>query len=161
MDGGALLVLAINPGHDGAVAVVRDRELVLSLEAEKDSCPRHSRVTPFPLLDAAEPLEEVPDMVAIRGWLKNPPSVTPSIACGYWEPLDKKHEERRFFGRPVTMFSSSHVRSHIMSAVGMAPRDDASTRAVLVWEGLAGSFYMLDERFEVTGEIPVLTHPGN
>jgi hydroxymethyl cephem carbamoyltransferase len=53
------------------------------------------------------------------------------------------------------------VRSHIMMGVGMAPRDDAGKRAVLVWEGYAGSFFIVDERFEVTEEIPVLTHVGN
>ena len=31
-----MLIYACNPGHDGAVAVINDRQLVVSLESEKD-----------------------------------------------------------------------------------------------------------------------------
>src|SRR5690606_4862938 len=65
-----------------------------------------------------------------------------------------------WFGRPVRYFSSSHERSHIFGAIGMAPRGEHPLQAVLVWEGITGSFYLVDDRFRVVRTIPVLAQPG-
>jgi hydroxymethyl cephem carbamoyltransferase len=48
-----------------------------------------------------------------------------------------------------------------MGAAGMAPPDDAPLRAVLVWEGGEGGFFLLDEHWEVVREVPVLQKPGS
>ena len=68
-----MLVLALNPGHDGAVAAVRDRELLFSFESEKDSFPRHSVVTPASVIQALQYLDEIPDVIALGGWYKRYP----------------------------------------------------------------------------------------
>src|SRR5690349_8077045 len=52
--GGAMLILGVNPGHDGGVVVVGDRQLLYSLESEKDSFGRHAKVTPMCMLNAIE-----------------------------------------------------------------------------------------------------------
>lgn len=56
-------ILSYNPGHDGAVAHVRDGRLVSSVEAEKDSNWRYTPIGSRDLLDAFSRLEEVPDAV--------------------------------------------------------------------------------------------------
>jgi hydroxymethyl cephem carbamoyltransferase len=48
------------PGHDGAIAVIKDRRPLFSIESEKDSWRRHMLLTPHTLLDAASPLDDVP-----------------------------------------------------------------------------------------------------
>ena len=61
-------VLSINPGHDGAIAYIRDHSLVFSLEAEKDSRRRHQPAPATILLDALQRIDDIPDMVAVSGW---------------------------------------------------------------------------------------------
>ena len=70
-------------------------------------------------------------------------------------------EALRVFGKEATFFTSSHERSHIMMAIGMAPRHEPGPRAVLVWEGAIGNFYLVDERCRVERTIPVLSNPGS
>jgi hydroxymethyl cephem carbamoyltransferase len=155
-----LLVLAVNPGHDGAIAVVRDRVLEWCLESEKDSFLRHASLTPMSTLSAIERLDAVPDVVAIGGWRKEWVLGSRVIEAGY-SGIDAPSERlARLCGGPVRMFSSSHIRSHLMMAAGMAPRDDAPLRAVLVWEGIEGTFYLLDEEWKVVRTVPVLHSPG-
>jgi hydroxymethyl cephem carbamoyltransferase len=160
-----MLVIGTNPGHDGALVVVKDRQLLFCLESEKDSFPRHQKVTPMSTLAGMERAGETPDVIAFggqmkeRGWFANKgPNRT--LGAGYLGSRAVSRREATFWGKRVTFFSSSHVRSHIMMAAGMAPPDDAELRAVLVWEGGDGSFYLLDRRWEVVREIPVLTFPG-
>lgn len=158
-----MLVMGIHPGHDGAVVAINDRELLFCLEAEKDSFPRHAKLTPMNMLDAVERLGQVPDVVAVGGSYKEwfPSTVpVPPIASGYWGSQVVTQREGTFCGKRVTMFSSSHIRGHIMMGAGMAPRDDAPIRAMLCWEGDDGSFYLLNERWEIIREIPVLRFPG-
>jgi hydroxymethyl cephem carbamoyltransferase len=155
-----MLVLGLKPGHDGAVAAIKDRRLLFSLESEKDSGRRYSQLTLQTFLEGAD-LDACPDLIAVGGWFSDMPSGPGPFNAGYVGALAIDEREGRFYGQSVRFFTSSHVRSHIMGSVGMAPRDEATTRAVLVWEGLVGSFYLLDERFAVTAEIPVLIHVGN
>jgi hydroxymethyl cephem carbamoyltransferase len=158
-----MLVVGYNTGHDGAAAVVKDREVLWSLEAEKDSFLRHAKLSPMTVFGALERLGETPDVIAVGGQLKETSwfgGGDPTIAAGYWGAQVTNHHEGSFCGRPVTIASSSHVRSHIMMAAGMAPPNDARLHAVLVWEGGDGSFYLLDEGWNVVREIPVLTIPG-
>jgi hydroxymethyl cephem carbamoyltransferase len=148
-----VLVLAIKPGHDGAVAVLDDEKLVFSIEGEKDTFPRYSPMTPTKIIQIAEQLPRSPDVIALGGWRNE--------GTGYEGVDEVVQRPGRWFGEATTTFSSSHERSHIAMAAGMAPRDSAPTRAVLSYEGVIGSFYLLDERWRVTRTIPVLRYVGH
>jgi hydroxymethyl cephem carbamoyltransferase len=154
-----MLVAAVNPSHDGAIAVLQDGRLIVSLESEKDSFPRHASVSPLSIFDAIQYLGEAPDVVALGGWLRPRTAAVPHLGAGY-RGRDVRARTVRALGKDVTLFSSTHEQSHIMAAVGMAPRDDASERAVLVWEGMLGDFYLLDQDHAVTRQVPVLQQPG-
>jgi hydroxymethyl cephem carbamoyltransferase len=148
-----MLVLALKPGHDGAIAAIEDSELLFSLEGEKDTFARYSLLTPTNVLDIAERLPRSPDVVALSGWLR--------AGAGYEGADVVMQRPGKWFGKATTMFSSSHERSHIMMAVGMAPRDSFPTRVVLCYEGILGNFYLLDDQWRVTRTIPVMSHVGN
>ncbi|MBF9129655.1 3-hydroxymethylcephem carbamoyltransferase [Plantactinospora sp. S1510] len=153
-----MLIFALKPAHDGGIAVLRDNELLFSLEAEKDSFQRYSSLTPTTLLEAARRCDGLPDVIALGGWNKPDPGVG-DIGSGY---LGDKllSESGTFFGKPVQFFSSSHERSHIMNALGMAPESDHPLQTVLVWEGAAGSYFLVDRRGRVVKTVPVMSQPG-
>ncbi len=155
-----MLVVGIKPGHDGSMAVIEDGRLALALESEKDSFARHWHLTPTTLLQVAERIGEIPDIIALGGWRVAGGSGHKSVGSGYHGPNDLVQRGTRLFGKEVTYFSSSHVRSHIMSAIGMAPGEAHPQQAVLVWEGVTGGFYLVDDGFRVVHEIPVLAEPG-
>jgi hydroxymethyl cephem carbamoyltransferase len=154
-----VLVVALSPDHDGAVAVVGDGKLLVSLESEKDSFPRHSPLTPTSLAAALPYLDAAPDVFAVGGWQKHQAVANRDAGAGY-RGSAAVSQTIRSFGKDVTVFSSTHEQAHIMCAVGMAPPDEATARAALVWEGLLGGFYLLDENLAVTRRIPVLEQPG-
>lgn len=154
-----MLIFALKPSHDGSIAVIRDRKLVYSVEAEKDSFRRFSSVNVQTILDMAEHVDQLPDVVALGGW--NRGVMRGSIGAGYHGIDALTQRSTRFFGKEVTFFSSSHERSHLMMALGMAPRGEHPLQTVLVWEGATGAFYLVNERFEVVKHIPVLTEPGS
>jgi hydroxymethyl cephem carbamoyltransferase len=158
-----MLVIAVNAYHDGAVAVVQDRSVLFSVESEKDSFVRHEPLTPMTTFGVLERLDQAPDVLAICGHIKSDWELrggNPVIEAGYYGGRAVSRRSGIFCGKPVTIFSGSHVRSHIMGAAGMAPPDDAPLRAVLIWEGGEGAFFLLDEHWEVVREIPVLQKPG-
>ena len=64
------------------------------------------------------------------------------------------------FGKDVRFFSSTHERSHIAMALGMAPREDSPQKAVLVWEGYLGHIYLIGGNYEVMKRMTVLEQPG-
>lgn len=160
-----MLIVAINPGHDGAMAVLDDRKLLFSVESEKDSYPRHHSLHPDHVLGLLEQVPGPPDVIAYGGWGKPGRHVLghTNIGTGY-APVgspDVALRPANFLGRPVQLFGSSHERSHIAMAVGMAPRMDSPQHAVLVWEGTLGDFHLLDEDWSVQQKIPVMSEPGN
>jgi hydroxymethyl cephem carbamoyltransferase len=151
-----VIVLAVKPGHDGAVAAIEEDRLLFSVEAEKDSVRRHREIDVSTLLEAAEELGEAPDVIAVGGWMwaHNRPGVD-------YNGLDNVVEEqRRMFGKDVRFFSSSHERSHVAMALGMAPRNDSPQKAVLVWEGYLGHLYLIEGNYNVVKRIPVMEQPG-
>jgi hydroxymethyl cephem carbamoyltransferase len=158
-----MLVLAFNPGHDGAVAAVEDRELLFSLEAEKDSDFRYERLRPMSLLTAAQRIERAPDVIAMGGWFRSVSHYLPvqiPMGAGYHGSHPGIHQKLHLAGKEIKFFSSSHIRSHIAMGLGMAPKLDSPLHAVLVWEGDEGTFYLVNESWQIVREIPVLTLPG-
>lgn len=153
-----MLTMAIKPGHDGAIAVIEDGRLLWCLESEKDSFPRYGQLTPTTLLAVAERLGRIPDIVALGGWAK--PRNGGPIGAGYSGENVVQSGRIRFFGKEVEYFSSSHERSHIMMALGMAPPEEHDLTTVLVWEGVTGSFYVVDRAWRVVRTVPVLGSPG-
>ncbi len=161
-----MLVLAFKPGHDGSVAALRDGRLVLSIEAEKDSFVRYSTISPVTLLDLAERLDGLPDVVALGGWGQRVEAgqqamrVRGVFGAGYFGTDVVDSRGSTFFGKRVQYFSSSHERSHILGAIGLAPLEEHELQAVLLWEGITGSFYLVDAAHRVVRTIPVLSQPG-
>ncbi len=158
-----MLILSFKEGHDGAVAAIEDGNLLFSLEAEKDSYPRYERLTADLLLRAGNRLGRHPDVLAVGGWVKGWHSVEPPTHTGYFGvgPGSVSDEVGTFFGRQTRVFSSTHERSHIMTAYGLGPITEGQPCYCLVWEGNIGSFYRLDETGQVTHLKHVLTDPGN
>ncbi len=155
-----MLVVALKPGHDGGVAAIEDRRLLYSLESEKDSRLRYSPLHPATVLDLAERLGDLPDVVALGGWSDLNPTRIAHTGAGYVGTDDPVVTTSRFFGKEVRLFTSTHERSHIYMALGMAPRDAAPVRTVLVWEGDVGAFYLVDSRHRIVRTMPVMTAPG-
>ena len=154
-----MLIMAMKPGHDGSIAVVEDGRLLWCLESEKDTYPRYAQLTPTTLLAVVERLDRVPDLVALGGWAK--PRTGSPIGAGYLGVDAVQQGHMRFFGKDVAYFSSSHERSHLMTALGMAQTEPHDLTTVLVWEGVIGSFDLVDERWQVVRTVPVLAHPGD
>jgi predicted NodU family carbamoyl transferase len=158
-----MLILGLKEGHDGGIVAIEDGKLLFALEAEKDNYPRYERVTAELITRAAGMLDRVPDVVALSGWVKGLHSVEPPTRAGYFGVGDNaiQDEAGRFFGKDVRIFSSTHERSHIMTAYGMAPGTAGKAYYSLVWEGSIGSFYRIDESGRVTHLEHVMKDPGN
>ncbi|MGW5235374.1 carbamoyltransferase C-terminal domain-containing protein, partial [Streptomyces nodosus] len=156
-------ILSFKPGHDGTVALIEDGHLVFSHESEKDSFPRYTDITPSALLHAAEQLDGPPDVVCLSGWIKGFHSVDPPVGAGYFghDESGILTGESRFFGSPVRTFSSTHERSHLLSAYGMSGLEPRQPCYALVWEGNIGSFYAFAPDLQVRRLSTVLEDPGN
>jgi hydroxymethyl cephem carbamoyltransferase len=155
-----VLILGYKPGHDGAIAAVKDRVLLHSLEGEKDSGRRHGALTLTTILAMEEQLGAVPDVIAFSSWMRDAQLGKRRLGVGYQGLDNIEQRKMNFFGKEVTLFTSSHERSHLLMSVGMAPRDEFSERAVLTWEGRIGRLYTVDARCNVTREIDVMKFPG-
>lgn len=159
-----MLILSLKPGHDGSAAAIEDGRLLFSVESEKDSFARYTTLQPNTFFDIAERLGKLPDVVALSGWQARqdgkPQRVRSLFGAGYFGSGAVLSEEATFFGKKVQWFSSSHERSHILGAIGMAPKTPGR-QVVLVWEGVTGSFYLIGKDFQIEKEIPVLSQPGS
>jgi hydroxymethyl cephem carbamoyltransferase len=155
-----VLVIAMKPGHDGALAAVEDHSLLYSIESEKDSWPRRFSVTSETFLRACTHTHRIPDVISVGGWFKPRIGLGARVVGAGYQGQERLRSTATFFGNDVQIFSSSHERSHIMMALGMAPPSDAPERVVLVWEGTIGRFYVVDERWQVQRQIEVLMQPG-
>jgi predicted NodU family carbamoyl transferase len=157
-------ILSYNPGHDGAVAQLRDGHLIFSVEAEKDSNYRYTPIGSRDMLDAFARLEQVPDIVCTGGWWprEGRPTGWPSHV-GY-RGVAKDGitvDRRRLIGKSVPFFSSSHERSHLLCGFGMSPFPQGSSCYALVWEGAIGAFYEIDPDLNITLIADVMNEPGN
>jgi predicted NodU family carbamoyl transferase len=159
-------ILSYNPGHDGALAFLEDARLVMSIEAEKDSNYRYSPVSSPDVFNAIGELGEIPDVLCMGGWW---PRDHHEHLCGSDAHVGYRGvsaEEviighRRFLGKNVVYFSSSHERSHILCAYGMSPLPKGTPCYALVWEGAIGAFYDVDSSLNITRVADVLDQPGN
>lgn len=158
-----MLTLSFKPGHDGTLAAIEDGRLLFSLEAEKDSFPRFERITPELITLAASHLEQIPDVVAISGWVKGFHSVERPSEAGYYGYHSSGIRTRlqNFMGKQVKVFSSTHERSHILGAYGMSPFAQGQPVYCLVWEGNLGDFYEIDESTNIHHVGKVMADPGN
>jgi predicted NodU family carbamoyl transferase len=155
------LILALNPGHDGAVVVLKNRSLLLSYEAEQDSHPRHMPTTAYLLLNVIGELDDVPAVVATSGWSQDETYYQSTSAPYYGIDDDVvKVRPSMLFGHRTLLFESTHERSHIFCSYGMSPFDQGEPCYVLVWEGEIGSFYEVDERMRICQHGPVVSFPG-
>ena len=161
-----MLIIAMKPGHDGTITAIEDGRLLCSLEAEKDSFARYSVLSPDVIVEFASQLGSLPDVVAVGGWQsklegrREAFKVRSIFGAGYFGENAMRSNETSFFGKRVRYFTSSHERSHIMGAIGLAPRGAHELQAVLVWEGITGTFYLVDASYQVVRAIPVLSQPG-
>lgn len=159
-------ILSYNPGHDGAIAFLRDGHLVSSIEAEKDSNYRYSALSIADVLDAIGQLDELPDVICTGGWWPR----------DHHEYLHGSHSNSgyrglsrtaiivnrgRFLRGKADYFSSSHERSHILCAYGMSDLPKGTPCYALVWEGEMGAFYEVDSQLNITLIGDVLNQPGN
>jgi hydroxymethyl cephem carbamoyltransferase len=153
-------VLAVNPGHDGAIAMLDGGKLLFSVEAEKDSVERHSPLTAWVVHDALSHAPCMPDVVAVGGWYKLLPGRLADAGGGYRGLAPGDVRPSRLFGRQVREFHSSHERSHIVGALALSPFCTEAEVAVLVWEGVIGSLYRWSPASGCLDTVEVLDQPG-
>jgi predicted NodU family carbamoyl transferase len=158
-----LRILAMKPGHDGHLALIEDRVLRWQVEAEKDSFPRYETITPDLFLRAAALLDDIPDVVAVGGWVKGIHSVEPPVNGGYygWEGSHAELSTIKFMGRNTTLFQSTHERSHIFCSFGLSPFPNGEPCYALIWEGNLGCFYKIEADLTIRRLGWPLVDPGN
>lgn len=159
-------IFSYNPGHDGAVALLQNGRLVLSIEEEKDSNYRYSPLSGANILNVIGEMDDAPDVMCVGGWWPR----------DHYEFLHRSNRnagyrgvaatdvivaQTRFMNRAVRYFSSSHERSHILCAFGMSPLPKGTPCYALVWEGGIGAFYEIDAALNISLIGDVLDQPGN
>jgi predicted NodU family carbamoyl transferase len=157
-------ILSFNPGHDGAIAYLRDGHLVFSIETEKDSNYRYSPVSSHDVFNCLGKIEECPEVICTGGWWPREAQLTGSpLHVGYRGIAESGIvvSERRLLGRPVRYFSSSHERSHLLCSFGMSDLPKGTPCYALVWEGAIGAFYEIDAALNITLISNVMNQPGN
>lgn len=156
-------ILAYNPGHDGAFAFVEDGRLVFSIEAEKGSRYRHSSLSVSDAFDVLGEVQTVPDVLCRGGWW---PGDSPQGREGVADYRGSHHDQavvgkKRWLGKTVHFFSSSHERSHLLCAFGMSTLPKGTSCYALLWEGVIGAFYEIDAELNVSKVGDVMPEPGH
>ena len=157
-------ILSYNPGHDGAIAYLKDGNLMFSVEAEKNSNYRYSPVSSHDVFDALSELDEIPDVICTGGWWPREEPLLGAHAYVGYRGVYKSDiilEKRRLIGKPIHYFSSSHERSHLLCAFGLSNLPEGTPCYALLWEGAIGAFYEIDSEFNITLLADVLNEPGN
>lgn len=156
-------ILACNPGHDGAIVWLVDGQLISSIEAEKNSNPRYAALTPQHVANALRQLGDTPDIICVGGYTFDESvliETMPHVGYRGIDPAGIAVGRRDVAGRSLSYFSSSHERSHLLCAFGLSGLPKGTPCYVLVWEGVIGSFYEIDEQFGITLLGDVMSHPG-
>ena len=158
-------IISYNPGHDGAIAYLKDANLLVSIEAEKNSNYRYSPISSHDVFSFLGELDEMPDAICTGGgWLPREKHLLGSHTRAEYRGVSKNDfivDQRRLLGRPVYYFSSSHERSHLLCAFGMSSLPKGTPCYALVWEGTIGAFYEIDSELNITLLADVLSQPGN
>lgn len=157
-------IISYNPGHDGAIAYLKDAQLVVSIEAEKNSNYRYSPISSHDVFSVLGELDEIPDVLCTGGWWPREKHLLGSHAlAGYRGVLESDFivQQRRLLGRPVRFFSSSHERSHLLCAFGMSDLPKGTPCYALIWEGAIGAFYEIDSEMNIKLLADVMNQPGN
>lgn len=157
-------ILSFNPGHDGAVAYIQDSRLVFSIEAEKNSNYRYSPISSHDVFNALGELDEHPDVICAGGWWPREAERTgeaPPVGYRGVSTREIVVHERRFLGRSVRHFFSSHERSHLLCAFGLSDLPKGTPCYALIWEGAIGAFYEIDQDLNITLIANVMNQPGN
>lgn len=157
-------ILSYNPGHDGAIAYLKDGNLVLSIEAEKDSNWRHSPLPTYDVFNSLAEVDDMPDVICRGGWWPRDHDDYLYGTRVQYRGVSKEDStihQQRLFGRLVHHFSSSHERSHILCAFGMSSLPKGTPCYALVWEGEIGAFYEIDSELNITLSANVLSQVGN
>ena len=157
-------ILSFKSGHDGTVAGVDclDSSLLFSYEAEKNSFPRYTPVTPDTFIDAGLWFKDLPDVLALSGWSSTGLDHVTTSGAGYFgigagsESVGK----RTFFGKTVDYYSSTHERAHIWCSYALSPYPQGEPCYVLLWEGALGDFYEIDGNLNIHHRGQVMTAPG-
>jgi predicted NodU family carbamoyl transferase len=153
-------ILGFNLGHDGAVALLKDQSLAFSYEREKDSRPRHSHMSFDLIFEAIQAAGELPSIVAVGGWSTRGGSG--NLLLGGYHGIEGATavNEIELFGNRVTLFQSTHERSHIFCSYGLSPLEQGQPCYVLVWEGDIGAFYEIDPNFKIVKVGTPVNAPG-
>jgi predicted NodU family carbamoyl transferase len=157
-------IVSYNPGHDGAIAYLKDAHLVVSVEAEKNSNYRYSPISGNDVFNILGEVNEMPNVVCTGGWWpREEPLLGSRPHVGYRGVMkgDVLVGDRRLLGKPIHHFSSSHERSHIFCAFGMSNLPKGTPCYALVWEGAIGAFYEIDSELNISLLADVLHEPGN
>jgi len=157
-------ILAYNPGHDGAIAYLKNAHLLFSIEAEKNSNYRYSPISSHDVFNVLSELEEIPDVICTGGWrLSEEHLIGSHTHVGYRGVMksDVKVDKQRLLGRSVDYFSSSHERSHLLCAFGMSSLPKGTPCYALIWEGEIGAFYEIDSELNIILLSDVLSAPGH
>jgi len=157
-------ILSYNPGHDGAVAHLHDGQLLTLVEVEKNSNYRHSGVSVHDYLNILSEFKEIPDVICEGGWWPQGDQLSvQSPFAGYLGLLKKDIiiGSRRFMGKQIQYFSSSHERSHLLCSFGMSSLPKGTPCYALIWEGTIGAFYEIDEKLNITMLAEVIHEPGH
>ena len=157
-------IFSYNPGHDGAVAYLKDARLVISLEAEKNSNYRYLPISAHDVFFALGELEGVPDVLCAGGWWPRDEKPTEPLPTAGYRGVAKSDiivGQRRLLGKHIRYFSSSHERSHLLCAFGMSGLPAGTPCYALVWEGSIGAFYEIDERMNISLLADVMNEPSH
>ncbi len=156
-------IFAYKPGHDGHVALIDDGQLTFSIEAEKDSSPRYAPISNELMLRGLSLSDGPINVLATSGWMNSFRPMDDPIGAGYFGADTAKNTDMasHLSGQGVRHFSSSHERSHIIGSYAMSPWPQGQACYALVWEGVIGAFYHVDENIKVTRIGTPMTGPGH
>lgn len=159
-------ILSYNPGHDGAIAYLKDGRLMFSIETEKNSNYRYSPVSSPDVFNALGELDDIPDVICAGGWWPrdNHEYLHGSqVHVGYHgvSNNDIIIDQRRLMGKSIHYYSSSHERSHLLCAFGMSNLSKGTPCYALIWEGAIGAFYEIDTELNIIKLADVLNQAGN
>lgn len=156
-------ILSYNPGHDGAIAYIKDGHLEFSIEAEKNSNFRYSSLSSQDVFGVLGELDELPDAICTGGWWRHEAHLLVGPAYVDYRGTSKSEVavgQGRFLGRMIKHYSSSHERSHLFCAFGMSGLPAGTPCYALLWEGSIGAFYEIDADMNITLLANIMNEPG-